>query len=324
MPSDVLLGLLPGEGVGPTLIEHCRQVAERIARISGEEVQCSTGPSLEGGLSPQLVAWMRDVFARGGSVLSGPGGGRYVYDLRRQLGLVYKLNPVRGFKALGTESVDVLVVRHTGGGPFQAREQRQGPLLELSCTYDLAELKQVAAAADLWAQQRSCRLTLALKPHGQPGVAALWREALADVRSSWEVKECDWVAYQLVKQPQSYDVVVAGDDIGDLLSDLGGLAMGGRGLTFGACFNRDQHGVYQTNHGAAWELAGRDVANPVGQLSSLALLLRLSAGRPVWADALETALEATLGRVRTPDLADPALPVVSCSGWIAHLLQELA
>lgn len=324
MPAEVLLGLLPGEGVGPSLIEHCRQVVERLATRCGEQIAISSGPSLEGGLSPQVVAWMQDLFARGGSVLSGPGGGRYVYDLRQQLELTYKLNPVRGFKALGTEGVDVLVVRHTGGGPFQAREHRRGSLLELSCTYDLAELKQVAVAADLRAQQRRGRLTLALKPHGQPGVAALWREALAGVQSAWEIQECDWVAYQLVKQPQTYDVVVAGDDIGDLLSDLGGLAMGGRGLTFGACFNQAGQGVYQTNHGAAWDLAERDVANPVGQLSSLAMLLRLSAGRSGWADLLEAALDTTLGRVRTPDLADPALQLVSCSQWVDHLLQELA
>lgn len=318
----MLIGLLPGEGLGPELIGHCQTALAALGSRFGQQPEQRLGPALEQGWNRDIECFLREILTEGGAVLSGPGGGRYVYDLRRHLRLDYKLNPLRPLHGIGQQDFDVLVVRHTGGGPFQAREERQADKLKVEYTIELDELRRVAQVADHHAQQRKGQLAVALKPHGQPGLARLWSEACQGLQSHWTLKECDWVAYHLLKYPQDFDVIVTPDDIGDILSDLGGLLVGSRGLTYGASFNREGRGVFQTNHGAAYDLVGQNRANPVGQLLSLAYLLE-ELGHPHWARHLVGAIEQVLKHWRTFDLVAPAAPFVGTSEWMQRLQQAL-
>jgi 3-isopropylmalate dehydrogenase len=90
--------------------------------------------------------------------------------------------------------------------------------------------------------------------------------------------DVDLMAYRLIQEPRAFDVIAAPNLFGDILADLGAVLLGSRGLSFSGNFSEDGAAVYQTNHGSAPDLAGLDQANPIGQIASLAMLLRESFG----------------------------------------------
>jgi len=109
----------------------------------------------------------------------------------------------------------------------------------------------------------------------------------------------------MVQHPRDLDVVAAPNVFGDVLSDIGAVLLGSRGLSFGASFGARPGACYQTNHGSAHDLVGQDRANPVGQFLSLAMLLRESFGLFDAARLVERAVRAVWqDGWRTEDLAE--------------------
>jgi 3-isopropylmalate dehydrogenase len=143
----------------------------------------------------------------------------------------------------------------------------------------------------------------------------LWR-ACAEQIAAEEGVEClfldiDHAAYHLLQHARDLDLLVAPNLFGDILCDLGGVLMGSRGLTYSANFTPAGAGVYQTNHGAAYDLAGTDRANPAGQILSLAMLLHESCGLSREAGLIERALADVWKRgFRTADLDLPGARVI--------------
>src|SRR5205085_8547657 len=115
--------------------------------------------------------------------------------------------------------------------------------------------------------------------------------------------DVDYAAYHVVSGALDLDLVVAPNLFGDVIGDVGAVLLGGRALSFSGNFAEGGASVFQTNHGAAYDLAGRDVANPAGQIFSLAMLLREAFGLDHEARAVERAVEAVWrGGWRTADL----------------------
>jgi 3-isopropylmalate dehydrogenase len=252
------------------------------------ERQCGTA------LSEDVIAFCEDIWKRGGSILSGPGGGRYVYDLRKRFDLFCKLNPLIRHRELGdsghlkpeyTDGVDVMVVRENGGGIYQG-QWATGTLgndtryASHQFRYSEDQVIRIVEAAARICAQRSGRLAIVVKPHGIPAISDLWLSCAQDVAEDYGVAltplEVDYAAYRLVQEAHELDVVVTPNLFGDILSDLGGVILGSRGLCYSGSFSECGRAVYQTNHGAAHDLAGTDRANPVGQILSLAMMLRES------------------------------------------------
>ena len=76
--------------------------------------------------------------------------------------------------------------------------------------------------------------------------------------------DIDFATYQVIAHPEEFDVIAAPNCYGDILADLGGLFLGSRGATFGGSFSARGEAVFQTNHGAAYDLTGKNIANPAG------------------------------------------------------------
>jgi 3-isopropylmalate dehydrogenase len=115
----------------------------------------------------------------------------------------------------------------------------------------------------------------------------------------------------MLREPASFDVVVAPNHFGDLLSDAGGALVGSRGNTYGGNFDAARAAIYQTNHGAAHDLAGSDRANPAGQILATAMMLRESFGLETAAGMIERAVTtAWRDGWRTEDVAEPGCRVV--------------
>ena len=309
-----LLGVIPGEGVGPEVTDAALTVLHALEGAGGRavSVESHAGPIgreaervLGSALPQQALEFCADVLGRGGAILNGPGGGRYVYELRRHLGLFLKISPIQARGALLAASpvrperlvdLDLLIVRENLGGIYQgSSEELTHASGDREVRHEVSHLESdvrrfMTAAARL-ARVRRGSLTVVVKDAGMGAFSALWRGCAEQAAASEEVTctaiDVDLMAYLLIERPSTFDVVAASNLFGDVLSDLAAVLLGSRGMSFSGNFTSRGEGIYQTNHGSAYDLAGHDRANPVGQILSMAMCLRESLGMTAEASACE-------------------------------------
>ena len=304
LPASLTLGVLKGEGIGPDVIQAALLVLSAVESIGhnrfevkfggliGEEAESQCGESL----SEEVAKFCRDVFLKHGAILCGPGGGRFVYDLRRRFDLFCKLSPLKvsaelihasHIKSTYLQNVDILLVRENVSGIYQGRwkeihTQAEGRRAEQIFFYTESQVRRIIEVAVRIAAHRHGKIALPIKDAGIPTISKLWRDCAAEIAAQYGVEyslfNVDHMAYQLVQNPQDFDVIIASNLFGDILADLGGVLLGSRGLTYSGNFSNTGAAVYQTNHGACYDLKGKNQANPVGQIYSLAMLLRESFG----------------------------------------------
>ena len=164
------------------------------------------------------------------------------------------------------------------------------------------------------------------KPNGVPTISNLWLRCAREIATAYQIPlrelEIDYAAFALIQDPRQFDVIVTPNLFGDILSDVGGVLLGSRGLCYGGSFSDTGVAIYQTNHGAAHDLAGTDRANPVGQIYSLAMMLRESFGLPREAIGIHAAVDQVWHKgVRTDDLAEPGCQSVGTQE-MARLIAE--
>jgi 3-isopropylmalate dehydrogenase len=331
------IAVLPGEGVGPEVIDVALRLLPIVTEAGGPAFDVRVGGAigrdaelLTGrALSEQVTVFCASAFDDGGAVLAGPGGGRFVYELRRHFDLFCKISPVsvpEAFAQAGrlrpeaVRGVDILIVRENAGGIYfaDARETalpEDGRVCELSFRYSEREVRRIAEAGAALASRRRGHLAVIVKDGGLPALTALWRDVAGDVaaRTGVEVAflNVDLAAYQLVQEPRRFDVVVADNLYGDVLADVGAVLLGSRGMAYSGNFAASGAAVYQTNHGGAADIAGTGRANPIGQILSLAMMLRESFNLRREASWIERGVEETLRLgFRTCDMATEGTTLV--------------
>jgi 3-isopropylmalate dehydrogenase len=328
--APVLIGVLNGEGVGREVIGAALQVARAAADKFGFDIQLETGGAIgleskrkhTTELSSEVIDFCADIARRGGAILSGPGGGSYVYKLRRHFRLYYKINPLHSFpelagacrlKVASTSLADIILVRENLEGIYQGVTSSVPAAASrtLAQTFYCSEpnVRALIERAALLAVKRSRHLTVVAKRGALPEISALWEECANDAAKRYSVRcamiDIDFAAYQLLQAPDAFDVIASPNCFGDILADIGALLSGSRGLSYGGSYSADGFGVYQTNHGCAYDLAGKDQANPVGQIFSLAMLLRESLSLDEAADGIVTAVRSVWAQGwRTSDLVE--------------------
>lgn len=340
-----LVGVIRGEGVGPEVTDAALAVlrgledggAQRVEVELGGTVGLAAVKEYGSALPEQALSFCASVIGRGGAVLNGPGGGRYVYELRRRLELFLKISPIQarnGFaqasplRAAGLADVDLLVVRENLGGAYQGRSEllMRGRWREVrhELSYNEHDLRRFLRAAARLASARSGRLTVVVKDAGLDAFSELWRECAEDAAREHDVAcaaiDVDLMVYRLLERPSTFDVIAASNLFGDVLSDLAAALVGSRGMSFGGSFTPQGGGVYQTNHGAAYDIAGADRVNPVGQMLSLAMLLRESLGMLKEAQAYEAGIRRVWEQgYRTVDVAGGGGTVVGTAEFAARI-----
>jgi 3-isopropylmalate dehydrogenase len=220
-----------------------------------------------------------------------------------------------------TDGVDMVVVRENVGGLYFGRGEHtadnQGrSAVSHTFTYSSDEVSRIVEVAVRLARHRRQRLALVVKLSGVPVVSQLWCDVFSQLTAGEDLQtsvfEVDNANYQLIAAAQTFDVVVAPNLFGDIISDAGALLLGSRGMSFSGNFGAPAVAVYQTGHGAAHDIAGQGIANPLGQILSAAFMLRESFGLTAAAAAIESAVEQTLAAgFRTADIALPGGPVIS-------------
>jgi len=343
------IGILPGEGIGPSIIEASLvllKVIERHFPVSfevhwggkiGKDAIAETGRAL----SDEVIAFCKAVFSQGGPVFCGPGGERFVYDLRREFDLFCKLAPIQPLAAMvdtgplkpsAVAGVDILVVRENTGGLYQGDfgfEQKAGIRHAYHhFEYSESQVTRIIDLAARLASRRRRQLCVVTKPGGAPTISHLWEEQALIAGRAHDVElkilEVDNACYQIIANASAFDVVVAPNMFGDVIADNAALLLGSRGISHSANYSEAGHAVYQTGHGAAHDLAGLDRANPVGQMLSLAMLLRESFGLVEIAHEIRLAIDDTLAAGWcTGDIAMAGGQVVGTRALASQIAERL-
>jgi 3-isopropylmalate dehydrogenase len=355
------IALLPGDGVGPEILQAGRAALDAVARVGGHSFTYTEG--LIGGAAidaegTALGDATVDACRQSDAILLGAVGGpkwdnptakvrpeQGLLRLRKDLGLYANLRPVKLFPALVdasplkreiVEGTDVLVVRELTGGLYFGRpsERREGPNGRSAVdtmVYDEHEVRRVVRLACEAARKRGRRVT-SVDKQNVLSTSRLWREVATETAGEFpditlEHMLVDTAAMRLIQQPKSLDVVVTENTFGDILTDEASMLAGSMGLLPSASLGEGTLGVYEPIHGSAPDIAGKGIANPVATILSVALLLRYSLGLEQEAVAIERAVEEALqGGARTRDIADSAraADALSTADMTARIVERIA
>jgi len=271
--------------------------------------------------------------------------------VRHKLGMFANLRPVVASPALADSSplkpdvirgVDMMIVRELNGGlyfgePRGIADTGDGEKRGVNTmVYTTPEIRRVARVAFDLARERGGRVTSVDKANALD-VGALWRAEVARLGAA-EYSDValnhlyvDNAMMQLVRDPRQFDVIVTENTFGDIMSDCAAAIPGSLGMLPSASLGAPDaegrcHAFYEPIHGCAPDIAGRNIANPLGTILSFAMALRHSFARPDDAALLETAVENTLAAgVRTPDIAhDAAVSTTQMGDAVLDALDRLA
>ncbi len=330
------IAVLGGDGIGPEVIAEGVRCLQAIARGGGHDF--TLVPLVFGGAAidscgdplpaPTLAACLGSdavlLGAIGGPKWSAPQAKvrpeQGLLRLRKELGVYANLRPVRvnrrlmdasTLKPAALEGVDLVFVRELTGGIYFGEKHRDAHGASDLCTYTVIEVERITRAAARIARQRRRKLT-SIDKSNVLETSRLWREVASRVvRDEFPDVTLDHMlvdaaAMHLIRRPRDFDVLVTENMFGDILTDEASMLAGSLGLLPSASLGDGSRGLYEPIHGSAPDIAGLGIANPVGTLLSVAMLLRHSLELTKEADALEAAVDAALeSGARTADIALP-------------------
>lgn len=335
--SARIVGVLAGEGVGPEVVGVALDVLGTLAQVTGEALDVRRGGPIGSesqrltgkSLNDEAARFCEEIFAAGGALFCGPGGSRFVYDLRKRFDLYCKFTPLVPSPHLEDagplrperlRGVDIVAVRENVGGLYfgEGGEERDGQGRRTAFqrfAYREDQVERILGVAARLAAGRRGSLAVVVKREGVPAVSELWLDGVEKIRAAApvdiEVLDIDNAVYQLIARAARFDVIVSSNMFGDVLADCGALLLGSRGLSYSGNFGEAGRAVYQTGHGAAYDIAGTGKANPAGQILSAAMMLEESFGWIEGARCVRRSLATVLGRgIRTADIAGTGHRVV--------------
>lgn len=328
------IAVLGGDGIGPEVVSEGRRCLEAIGSSFGHEFALTAlpfgGAAIDAAADPLPAGTLQGCLESDAILLGAIGGPKWsapdakvrpeqgLLRLRRELGAYANLRPVRlhacltGASALRPEvlvGVDLVFVRELTGGIYFGEKRRDASSATDICTYTVAEIERITRVAARLARQRRRKLT-SIDKSNVLETSRLWREVTTRiVRSEFSDVALDHVlvdaaAMHLIRRPSDFDVLVTENMFGDILTDEASMLAGSLGLLPSASLGDGRRGLYEPIHGSAPDIAGRGIANPIGTILSVAMLLRHSLELTKEADALEAAVSGALERgARTPDIA---------------------
>ena len=327
--------VLPGDGIGPEVTAAAEQVLRAVASRFGHTFTITSHPiggaALRDG-GPPLPNATREACLAADAVLLGAVGDpafdsspseqrpeTALLQLRQALGVFANLRPAKvwpgledggAFKPELVTGADLLIVRELTGGIYYGEPRGtadDGESAFNTMRYSRAEVERIAEVAFESALTRRGLVTSVDKANVLE-TSRLWREVVTEVGSRYpdvrlQHQYVDSCALLLATNPLEFDVVLSGNLFGDILSDEAGAVVGSLGLLPSASVG-GRGGLFEPVHGSAPTIAGKDIANPIGAIASVAMLLRHALGAEPEAEAVEQAIGGALaaGR-RTADLA---------------------
>jgi 3-isopropylmalate dehydrogenase len=358
-----IIAVLPGDGIGPEVTAEAVLVLEAVGRRFGHDFQFGYGLlggcAIDAAGSALPLETVMLCQASDAVLLGAVGGPKWddptapvrpeqgLLGIRKALGLYANLRPVKLAPALLHAStikpetlagVDLLVVRELTGGVYFGPRREATPDDEVAydtMLYSRPEIERVTRLAAQAAGGRRGKLASVDKANVLAS-SRLWRRVVTELMAdefpdvALEHVLVDAMAMHLIRRPAAYDVVLAENLFGDILTDEASMLAGSMGLlpsaSLGEELNPHGHprGLYEPIHGSAPDIAGQGVANPLATILSAAMLLRHSLGLESEAQAVEATVDAVLAAgLRTPDIADGAAEVLGTAAMGAAVIERL-
>ncbi|MCG9479280.1 MAG: 3-isopropylmalate dehydrogenase [Actinomycetia bacterium] len=319
--------ILPGDGIGPDIVREAVAVLDLINDKFNlnldYEYGLAGGASIDESGEPVTDGVLEKCKQADAVLLGAVGGPRWestdpgkprpedaLLALRKGMGLYANLRPVKIFNSLVSasalkpqllEHVDILVVRELTGGIYfgpRNRIEEEGHIQAFdTMLYADYEIERITRLAFEFARQRRKKVTSIDKANILES-SRLWREIVIDIGSGYPDVELnhlyvDNATMQLIRDPGQFDVVLASNMFGDILSDEAAMISGSIGLLPSASLRQDMMGMYEPIHGSAPDITGEDKANPIAAILSVALMLKYTFRR----DDIYSLIEKAVGHV---------------------------
>lgn len=362
--ADKSLLILPGDGVGPEVMREVRRMIAWMDRRLSIRFDISEdlvgGASIDQRGTPITDETIEHALAADAILFGAVGGPKWdklgfdrrpeisILRLRQELGLFANLRPATVLEPLVDAStlrpevvrgLDLMIVRESTGGIYFGTPrgierlpdgQERGFNTE---SYSTNEIERVARVAFGLARMRQGRVTSVEKANVMES-GLLWRQVVTALHEreypdvTLAHMYADNCAMQLVRNPRQFDVIVTGNLFGDILSDLASMLTGSLGMlpsaTLGAETDGRRRALYEPIHGSAPDIAGKGIANPMGQMLSFAMMLRYSFALEAEAALIERACVNVLASgLRTADVMGPHTAKVGTSVMGDSVLREL-
>jgi 3-isopropylmalate dehydrogenase len=354
------LALLPGDGIGPEVVEQGLKVLNATKERFGfglEIKEAVFGGAAIDKFGHPLPQSTLKICQDSGAVLLGAVGGpkwdqipvdlrpeKGLLGLRKQLGLYANLRPVNLPSSLAAISplkdelvkrgLDLIIVRELTGGLYfgQPRNRFAGPKGREAVdtlSYTEEEIRRIVDLSFQVARGRRKKLTSVDKANVLES-SRLWREITNELAKDYPEVELEHMyvdncAMQLVRNPAQFDVIVTENMFGDILSDQAAMIGGSLGLLPSASLGTGKTSLYEPAHGSAPDIAGQGKANPIATILSCAMLLRLSYGEEEAAEAVEKAVNLVLDEGwRTADLVEQGKKYISTDEMGNKIAEKIA
>ncbi len=332
------IAVIPGDGIGPDITAEALKVLKKIEEKYGHTFVITEylagGAALDAHDTPLPEETLAGCKASDAVLLGSLGGPKWdtvesekrpekgLLGLRAGLGLFCNLRPAIMYKQLSDacplkaevvgDELNIMVVRELTGGIYFGKRERDGESAYDTMNYTKGEIERIMHKGFEIAQKRSKRLCSVDKANILSS-SQLWRDVANEMAKQYPDVELshlyvDNAAMQLVRNPRQFDVIVTENMFGDILSDEASQITGSIGMLPSASLSEGHMGMYEPIHGSAPDIAGKDLANPIAMILSVAMMLRHSFG--LEAEAL--AIEEAIGRVldegyRTADIHSPGM-----------------
>ena len=331
--------ILPGDGIGPEVTSSAMEILRFVKDLYSLDLDIEThdvGGAAYDQTGHPLPDKTLEIAKKSDAILLGAVGGpewedldwdkrpeQALLGLRKELGLFANLRPAFLFNELASASpikeeiindLDILIVRELTGGiyfgePRGIDTSSNPPHAFNTMIYDEKEIERIGRVAFESAQKRNKKLCSVEKANVLE-VSKFWREIITNLSKEYPDVElthqlADNTAMQLVLDPNQFDVIVSSNLFGDILSDIAATLTGSIGMLPSASLNSSSQGMYEPCHGSAPDIAGKNLANPLAMILSLAMAFRYSLENYEVANIIEESVKEFISRgFRTQDLTE--------------------
>lgn len=361
MSKNYQIAVLPGDGIGPEVMVQAQKVIDAInmrfsLNITTKEFDIG-GIAIDNHGTPLPQETLEGCEKADAILFGSVGGPKWEHlpaneqpergallPLRKHFNLFCNLRPARLYEGLeaycplradiAQRGFDILCVRElTGGIYFGQPKGREGKGAQEKAfdteVYHRYEIERIARFAFDSARKRRNKITSIDKANVLQS-SILWREVVTEIAKEYpdvgiQHMYIDNATMQLIKDPSQFDVILCSNIFGDILSDECAMITGSMGMLPSASINEERFGLYEPAGGSAPDIAGKNIANPIAQILSAALLLRYSFNEDNAAKAIEDAITKVLAQgYRTADLAGEgnAITTAEMGDYITKYIRE--
>lgn len=348
------IAVIRGDGIGPEIVNATLRVLDKVADLYGHTFNYTDvdmgGCAIDKYGDPLPQSELKKCVESDSVLLGAVGGDKWnnvpgnmrpekgLLRLRAGMGVYSNNRPAKIWKQLSDASplkksivengIDFIIVRELIGGIYFGEHKTEGDTATDVLKYNVSEIERIGRIGFETAQKRNKKLCSVEKSNVLDS-SRLWKSVMHKLNLEYPDVELtdmlvDNCAMQIVKNPAQFDVIVTENMFGDILSDEASQITGSIGMIPSSSLGSTTCGLYEPIHGSAPDIAGKDIANPVGTILSAAMMLKYSFDMEEEANAIEKAVSSYLDSgYRTADIMSEGMTLVGCKKCAELICENL-